>query len=635
MNNSNYNNALAIDTELLWYRIEGVLGQGAFGITYLAHDIYLDRKVAIKEYMPGAFSMRMDDLNIEPISSDLTNDYKSGLERFLSEARTLTKFKHPNLVQVFNIFEENNTAYMVMSYEQGRSLKQILKTRKSLSETELMNLLVPLMDGLEMMHEKGFIHRDIKPGNIFIREDNTPVLLDFGSARQTHYFLSDDDEESQVKTLTNFVSPGYTPIEQYSGKSDRQGPWTDIYALGATLYKCITGRMPIEAVERSESIVHVSKDEYVSLYEIAQGKYSKSFLNAIDHSLEFKAQNRPQTIKEWRSEFGISIEEFDTIELPEENTDELQSPLDINTENLETLEATTYQKTIPENHEATTVAAESRFVKKKNSSIKSFITYATAATLLVSVFAITYYQINKPNDEISETVTQRLNTIPDPIIIEERTPPVTEPNTLTEITIQTTPIGIDEEIEKTNTLKERIAKQKSDKKEEIEILLRLAAKDIQAKRYTLPENNNAYEKYQKVLAIDVSNEDAKNGILFLTDKFMIAAYREIEKNNFDGAKENIAKADTLSPNLDAVKRAKEHLQRKQRQYYAAQRAAQRPPESQVSNVPSNEPTVSSTNTANDGVKVVDLSRDVPSKQKDSIPDNEIDRTIKSIQTLFD
>lgn len=636
MSDSNYNNALAPTTELLWYRIEGVLGQGAFGITYLAHDIYLDRKVAIKEYMPGAFSMRMDDLKIEPISSDLNNDYKSGLERFLSEARTLTKFKHPNLVQVFNIFEENNTAYMVMSYEQGRSLKQVLKTRKSLTEKELMQLIVPLMDGLEMMHDKGFIHRDIKPGNIFIRDDNSPVLLDFGSARQTHYFFSDDIEESQVKTLTNFVSPGYTPIEQYSGKSDRQGPWTDIYALGATLYKCITGRMPIEAVERSESIVHVSKDEYVSLFQVTQGQYSKLFLKAIDHSLEFKAQNRPQTIKEWRNEFGISMEEFDTIELPEDNTDELSTPVDIQHEITETLEATTYQHTETEVSDATTIVAQNN-INKNHTLIKSLIFYGAAASLLLSLFIITYYEIaNDKTDIAQEIIDSEIEQTKDTENKENNSDNISIVANATpdEILIQTTPIEKIENFQKPDLSEPIISKQEQDKKEEITLLLRLAAKDIQAKRYTVPKNNNAFDKYQKVLTIDSTNKDAKNGILLLTDKFMIAAYKAIEENDFDGAQANIKKADTLSPNLDAVRRAEEHLERKKRQFVAAHRAAEQEAELLVNNTPTEEPTVTRA-AVDDNVTVVDLSRDVPNEQKDSIPDNEIDRTIQSIQTLFE
>ena len=171
MSKNQHLNALKAEYALHWYQIERVLGHGAFGITYLAHDINLDRQVAIKEYMPSSLCMRADDLSIQPLSDKHQEDFQWGLSRFISEARTLTKFEHPNLVRVFNVFEMNNTAYMVMNYEVGESLQQILKRKKALSEQELVKILLPLMSGLELIHEKGFIHRDIKPGNVFIRED--------------------------------------------------------------------------------------------------------------------------------------------------------------------------------------------------------------------------------------------------------------------------------------------------------------------------------------------------------------------------------------------------------------------------------------------------------------------------------
>jgi serine/threonine protein kinase len=199
--------------ELHWYRIESVLGKGAFGITYLAHDVNLDRQVAIKEYLPGDFAIRKDDLTVQPTTYGRKEDFVWGLKRFVSEAKILTKFEHPNLVRVFNVFEMNNTAYMVMNYEVGKSLQQILKSRKTLTESELTKIIIPLLSGLEVMHEKGFVHRDIKPGNIFIRSDGSPVLLDFGSARQTRGERGQEASEAE-DTVTTLVSPGYAPIEQ-------------------------------------------------------------------------------------------------------------------------------------------------------------------------------------------------------------------------------------------------------------------------------------------------------------------------------------------------------------------------------------------------------------------------------------
>jgi len=290
-------NSLKANHKLHWYRIDKVLGQGGFGITYLAHDPNLDQLVAIKEYLPMELAVRDGDNSVYPASAANGERYQWGLERFIAEARTLAKFKHPAIVRVLSVFEENNTAYMVMEYEQGESLQSVLDRRKTLSEDELIPILAPLLDGLEQIHASGFIHRDIKPANIYIRDDGSPVLLDFGSARQA---LGE-----QTKSLTSIVSPGYAPFEQYYSKSDRQGPWTDIYSLAATMYRAISGVMPMDAIDRSEAILKAERDIFVSAGEIGHGRYSPQFMQALDHALNFSEKKRPQSIAEWRAELGI------------------------------------------------------------------------------------------------------------------------------------------------------------------------------------------------------------------------------------------------------------------------------------------------------------------------------------------
>lgn len=292
-----HRNSLQPGYKLQWYKIKEILGQGGFGITYLAHDMNLDEDVAIKEFLPIELAMREGDFSIHPLSDGHKKNYEWGLDRFIKEARTLTKFKHPNIVRVRSVFKENNTAYMVMEYERGESLQEILTRRKKLDEAELINIIIPLLGGLEIVHETGFIHRDIKPANIFIRKDGSPLLLDFGSARQA---LGEE-----TKTLTSLVSPGYAPFEQYYSKSDEQGPFTDIYGLGATLYRAVTGVSPMDAVDRSKSILQNSTDSIVTASEIAKGQYSERFLAAIDHAMKFKPEERPQTVPEWKREFEL------------------------------------------------------------------------------------------------------------------------------------------------------------------------------------------------------------------------------------------------------------------------------------------------------------------------------------------
>lgn len=297
MTTSSHRNSLQAGYKLHWYKINKILGQGGFGITYLARDLNLDRDVAIKEYLPLDMAVREGDHSVHPVSEHHGDQFNWGLERFITEARTLAKFDHPNIVRVYSVFEENNTGYMVMRYEHGQCLVDRIKEQSKIEESEIMKIIMPVLNGLELIHKTGFIHRDIKPDNIYIREDGSPVLIDFGSARQA---LGD-----KTKTLTSLLTPGFAPIEQYYSKSDEQGPWTDIYSLAATIYRAITGLGLLDAIDRSKGILESSRDTFVPTVELCEGKYSEQFLKAIDHALQFHRKARPQSIQEWRHEFGI------------------------------------------------------------------------------------------------------------------------------------------------------------------------------------------------------------------------------------------------------------------------------------------------------------------------------------------
>jgi serine/threonine protein kinase len=285
--------ALPTLSRLHWYVIERVLGQGGFGITYLARDTNLDQPVAIKEYLPVDVATRMPDTTIRARTDDLRDRYRWGLERFIQEARTLARFDHPNIVRVQSVFEFNNTAYMVMRFEKGMTLSALLDRRGTLPERDLMHIILPILDGLALVHEAGFIHRDIKPDNIHIDDDGSPVLLDFGSARQAL---------GSSHTLTILIAPGYAPFEQYYSDSTSQGPWTDIYGLGATCYRAIAGRPPLDAVSRSKGILGSTQEVMVAASIMGAGRYSGKFLAAVDHALAFAEKDRPQSIAAWRAE---------------------------------------------------------------------------------------------------------------------------------------------------------------------------------------------------------------------------------------------------------------------------------------------------------------------------------------------
>ena len=280
-----YPNALPLGTMLMEYRLESVLGVGGFGITYLARDTLLEKLVAIKEYFPSAAVSRGANLTVTMAAPDMEAEYELGLERFLKEARTLAGFSHPHIVRVNRYFKDHGTGYMVMDYEDGESLKSWLRKSPQPPADVLKGLIAPLLDGIEKVHEVGFLHRDIKPDNIFVRKRGDPVLIDFGSARQA---LS-----GATHTLTTLVTPGYAPFEQYSAGAE-QGPYTDLYALGGVLFFATTGHNPPDAIGRMKG------DSLAQLLAPAIPRYGPELVDAIEWAMAIDEKKRPQTVREWR-----------------------------------------------------------------------------------------------------------------------------------------------------------------------------------------------------------------------------------------------------------------------------------------------------------------------------------------------
>ena len=226
------------------YLIGKVLGQGGFGITYLAKDIMLDIKLAVKEYLPQDLASRtMGQSKVSMFSNDAKEHFLYGMERFLMEAKTLAKFEqHPSIVSVRDFFEANGTAYIVMTYIQGITLKEYVQSKgNKLEVDQAVQIILPVLDALKTVHSAGILHRDISTDNIFITNTGQVILIDFGAARQS---VSD-----KGRSMSILLKPGYTPEEQYRSKG-KQGPWTDIYAVGVTMYRIITGEMPSESLDR-------------------------------------------------------------------------------------------------------------------------------------------------------------------------------------------------------------------------------------------------------------------------------------------------------------------------------------------------------------------------------------------------
>jgi serine/threonine protein kinase len=270
------------------YRVTRVVGVGGFGITYEAEDINLATQVAIKEYYPFDFGDRDATMSVRPKSERHRQTFDWGRSNFLQEARTLARFEHPSIVRVTRVFEANSTAYMVMRFERGQSFEAWLTgLGRPPTQEELDAIVAPLLAALELMHAADFLHRDIAPDNIIVRADGSPVLLDFGAARRAVAEMS--------RTMTGIVKAGYSPHEQYSSDSRLQGPWSDLYALGGTLYRAVSGHPPEEATLR------VDEDHMPPAVQAAwKGRYRQSFLAGIDACLKVRHSERPRSVAQLR-----------------------------------------------------------------------------------------------------------------------------------------------------------------------------------------------------------------------------------------------------------------------------------------------------------------------------------------------
>ncbi len=281
-------NRLPLNTRLEEFEITGVIGEGGFGIVYTAHDHSLERDIAIKEYMPSGLAARVDGTTVAVLGEDSLETFHSGLRSFVNEAKLLARFDHPSLLKVYRFWEGNGTAYMAMPHYKGETLKQRLRRTGAPDEAWLRAMLMQLLAALDVIHAEHCYHRDIAPDNIFLIENDRPVLLDFGAARRV---ISD-----KTHALTVILKPGFAPLEQYADVPNlKQGAWTDLYALAAVIYHAITGEKPPPSISRYVS------DQMVPLSQRAQGRYSAGFLAAIDQALSVQPSARPQNADEMRA----------------------------------------------------------------------------------------------------------------------------------------------------------------------------------------------------------------------------------------------------------------------------------------------------------------------------------------------
>jgi len=284
---------LPIGTRLGEFELTRLVGVGGFGVVYMATDHSLQRRVALKEYMPTSLALRSGTMQVSVKSERYRETFEAGRKSFVNEARLLASFDHPSLVKVYRFWEDNGTAYMVMPFLEGKTLRDILRgLSHAPDEAWLRSVLGPLSEALMVIHAEQCFHRDIAPDNVMQLPNGRWLLLDFGAARRV---IGD-----MTQALTVILKPGYAPVEQYAEiPGMKQGAWTDVYALAAVVHYAITGRTPPPSVGR------LLNDTYKPLVEAAAGRYSEGFLAAIDRALAVRPEQRTQTIAQLREELGL------------------------------------------------------------------------------------------------------------------------------------------------------------------------------------------------------------------------------------------------------------------------------------------------------------------------------------------
>ncbi|WP_338463613.1 serine/threonine-protein kinase [Franconibacter daqui] len=324
-NNRTVPNALPVGYRFNEFEIKEVIGGGGFGIVYRAWDHQLERTIAIKEFMPGSLAVRGEDMTLVLRSERFGKAFSAGLNSFIQEARLLARFNHPNLLHVLRFWVQNDTAYMGTLFYSGTTLTRLREQKPELiDETWIRRVLPMLFGAIKTIHDEGYLHRDISLDNIQIQDNGLPVLLDFGSARRTIGNLADETE--------TMLRPGYAPIEQYTDDNEsEQGPWTDIYALGAVLHTLIVGSPPPVSVVRS------IQDTYKPLTELQPAGYSLSLLQAVDRALALRIEDRPQSIDAFAALIDmpvagindvLSVKKPGTMLVPVEEREEPAAALD-------------------------------------------------------------------------------------------------------------------------------------------------------------------------------------------------------------------------------------------------------------------------------------------------------------------
>ncbi len=532
--------------DIYGYRINGVLGQGDYWLTYLANDLTLGRAAIITEYMPSEIAIRDPRGVIHSASAEHDAEYHAGLDCFRIDAKTLTTIRHHNIVQFLDSFDANNSAYLIVAHEQGKNLEQLFDS-SNMEEEELLAIMSPILDGIEAIHAKGYIHRYIQPSNIIVRPDGRPVLTGFNPGAGALF--------KPTSTATKHFPPGFAPIELHYGDSELQGAWTDIYSLAATLYQALLGVAPADALKRCREIVQNRADPLMSAPEVGQGHYSNAFLKAIDHALCFFPTQRPLTVAAWRTEFAKqdSIDAVPTsgqappsVEPRPKETGDSASVL---TRPLRSAEGPLNTVLINDRSRKRAAAADERAGstpsrgKIPGPRRSHWRGYSVSITALVATGLLLWWMLPGPMAQLYDSgraaavewffrgplPEEASKALPDPTV---QAPAIEQP--------------VVDSAARAGTAEESAVRGR-DLEQQINSLLRKAKADIEAGRITHPQGSNAIEKYRAVLALKPDLAEPTQAIQDLLERFLSAARDALDSEQWDAAQSKLDEAAMIAP----------------------------------------------------------------------------------------
>jgi len=532
--------------DIYGYRIDRVLGQGDYWFTYLANDLTLGRPAIITEYMPSEIAIRDPRGVIHAASAEHDAEYHAGLDCFLADTKTLTTIRHHNIVQFLDSFDANNSAYLIVAHEQGKNLEQLFDS-SNMEEDELLAIILPILDGIEEIHSKGYIHRYIQPSNIIIRPDGRPVLTGFNPGAGALF--------KPTSTATKHFPPGFAAIELHYGDSELQGAWTDIYSLGATLYQVLVGVTPTDALERCREIVQNRADPLTSAPQVGQGHYSSAFLKAIDHALRFLPTQRPLTVAAWRTEFA-GQDSIDAVLTKGQAQPTVKRRAKGTSDSASVLTRPLRSADVPLNTALINDRARKRgdAVDERTGSTSPrgempgrrrgrWIGYSVSITGLVATGLFLWWMLPGPMAQLydagraaavgwlfrSPLPEEASKALPDPTV---QAPAIERP-----MVDSAAHAGTSEE----SAVRGRGLEQR------IDSLLIKAKADVEAGRITHPQGSNAIEKYRTVLALKPDRAEATQAIQDLLERFLSAAREALDREQWDAAQSKLDEAAMIEP----------------------------------------------------------------------------------------